>query len=107
MLHLVFCVGIWTLISAYIFWRLIAIATKAFNHLKRLHQIPCSQCAYFTGDYRLKCTVNPMIVMSETAIDCRDFINSDAFQLDFAHRQTACSGCLARKNHNLQYSSLN
>ena len=73
MLHLVFCCTVWTLVSIMLCWRLIAIANKAVSHLQRLHQIPCSNCAYFTGDYRLKCTVHPMMAMSETAIGCRDF----------------------------------
>jgi hypothetical protein len=73
MLHLVLCITVWTLIFTYISWRTIAIARKAVNHLQRLHQIPCNKCAYFTGDYRLKCTVHPTIAMSENAIGCRDF----------------------------------
>ena len=60
-----------------LFWRLIAIARIAVRHLQRLHQIPCSKCAYFTGDYRLKCTVQPMVAMSEEAIGCRDFLYRD------------------------------
>ena len=50
---------------------------QAISHLKRLHQIPCNKCAYFTGDYRLKCTVNPIDAMSENAIGCRDFMHGD------------------------------
>ncbi len=46
---------------------------KAKNYVCRLHQIPCSQCRYFTGDYRLKCTVNPYWALSEDAIGCCDF----------------------------------
>ncbi len=87
MLHLVFCCTVWTLVSIFSCWRLIAIANKAVRHLRRLHQIPCSNCAYFTGDYRLKCTVHPTVAMSETAIGCRDFscrhdcpINSNSYQ---------------------------
>jgi hypothetical protein len=40
---------------------------------QRLHQIPCTQCRFFTGDYHLKCTVNPSTALTETAIGCRDF----------------------------------
>lgn len=32
-----------------------------YIRLRRLHQIPCSRCAFFTGDYRLKCTVHPLV----------------------------------------------
>jgi len=41
--------------------------------LKRLHQIPCSRCAFFTGDYRLKCTAHPCKALSEQAIGCSDY----------------------------------
>ena len=43
------------------------------KHLQRLHQIPCSGCAFFTNNYRLKCTVNPIKACSEEAISCIDF----------------------------------
>ena len=74
MLHLVLCFSVWTTIFSVLLWRLIAIAKQAVKHLQHLHQIPCDKCAYFTGDYRLKCTVNPIDAMSETAIGCRDFL---------------------------------
>ena len=77
MAYLVLRFGIWTAIFTCLFWRLIAIARIAIRHLQRLHQVPCSKCAYFTGDYRLKCTVQPMMAMSEEAIGCRDFLYRD------------------------------
>ncbi|MGD1875253.1 MAG: hypothetical protein ACFB02_19640 [Mastigocoleus sp.] len=43
------------------------------KHLQKLHNIPCSGCDFFTNDYRLKCTVNPMKACSEEAINCNDF----------------------------------
>ncbi len=43
------------------------------QRLRQLHQVPCSRCAFFTGDYRLKCTVHPCKALLEEAIDCRDF----------------------------------
>ncbi|MCX7593201.1 MAG: hypothetical protein N2235_05475 [Fischerella sp.] len=46
---------------------------KGINYLKKLHQIPCSACEYFTNDYRLKCTVHPIQACTEEAINCRDF----------------------------------
>jgi hypothetical protein len=39
----------------------------------RLHKIPCAHCRFFTGDYHLKCTVNPSTAMTESAIGCQDF----------------------------------
>ncbi|MFB2918597.1 MULTISPECIES: hypothetical protein [Aerosakkonema] len=50
---------------------------SAFNHsvtrAKRMHQIPCPGCQFFTNDYRLKCTVHPHIANSEDAIECPDY----------------------------------
>lgn len=43
------------------------------THLKRLHQVPCSKCDFFTNDYRLKCTVHPLKSCTEQAINCIDF----------------------------------
>ncbi|HBB35447.1 MAG TPA: hypothetical protein DDZ80_28350 [Cyanobacteria bacterium UBA8803] len=40
---------------------------------KRMHQIPCAYCQFFTNDYRLKCTVHPAIANSEKAINCMDY----------------------------------
>ena len=77
MAYLVLRFGIWTAIFTCLFWRLLAIARIAVHHLQRLHQIPCSKCAYFTGDYRLKCTVQPTLAMSEEAINCSDFLYRD------------------------------
>ena len=45
----------------------------AFSRAKVMHQIPCTKCRFFTGDYRLKCTVNPHAANTEKAIDCPDF----------------------------------
>ncbi len=42
-------------------------------YLKRLHQIPCSRCTFFTGDYHLKCTVHPYSALTETAVNCSDY----------------------------------
>jgi hypothetical protein len=46
---------------------------KAFLYLNQLHQVPCSRCVFFTGEHRLKCTVDPLKAMSIEAINCRDF----------------------------------
>ena len=96
MLHLVLCFTVWTVVATVLYWRLIAIAQQGVNHLKRLHQIPCDNCAYFTGDYRLKCTVNPTIAMSETAIGCRDFVHKQGTRHNNNPKIT-CGGCLTIK----------
>ena len=41
--------------------------------LSKLHQIPCARCAFFTRDYRLKCTVHPSKALTEEAINCLDY----------------------------------
>jgi hypothetical protein len=74
MLQTFYCSFVWLIVSCFIVWRSIEITKKAVSHLQRLHQIPCANCAFFTGDYRLKCTVHPITAMSEEAIDCCDFI---------------------------------
>jgi hypothetical protein len=53
---------------------LIRHCNRGIKHLQRLHQIPCSRCQYFTNSCYLKCTVNPHIATSESAIACRDFV---------------------------------
>jgi hypothetical protein len=95
----VFCCGsIWLLVSLLVSWRLIKISQQAFVYLKRLHQIPCSSCAFFTGDYRLKCTVHPTIAMSEEAIDCRDFL-AKSYSQPHNDRTFFCSGCSGKKQN--------
>ena len=40
---------------------------------KQMHQIPCTNCQFFTDDYRLKCTVHPSSANTEEAINCIDY----------------------------------
>ena len=72
-MHLSICFGIWTIVISVIMWRTCKTTQKGIIYVQRLHKIPCSNCVYFTGDYRLKCTVHPVKALSEEAIDCRDF----------------------------------
>ena len=53
---------------------------QGWQHLRQLHQVPCSRCVYFTRDYHLKCTVNPTQALTEEAIGCKDF-------------ESICAGC--------------
>jgi hypothetical protein len=46
---------------------------KDWQHIKRLHQIPCNRCVFFTGEYNLKCTVHPYKALNEEAIGCSDY----------------------------------
>lgn len=54
-------------------WSLISCIVDAIAQAKRMHQIPCTKCRFFTGDYRLKCTVNPSVANTEQAIGCSDY----------------------------------
>jgi hypothetical protein len=63
-----------SLLSIAIFiWSFWKAVLEGITHLKKLHAIPCSRSAYFTGDYRIKCTVHPRDALTEEAINCRDF----------------------------------
>ena len=72
-MRLFICFAIWSIVACLMIWRSYQTTKKAVNYVQRLHKIPCSNCLYFTGDYRLKCTVHPIMALSEEAIDCRDF----------------------------------
>lgn len=50
---------------------------QGLETLKTMHQIPCSKCQFFTGNYQLKCTVNPKIALTEEAINCTDYFCQD------------------------------
>lgn len=59
---------------------------QGITYVKRLHKIPCSRCTFFTGDYRLKCTVNPDNALTETAINCRDYEPNNHLVKPILHR---------------------
>jgi len=54
-------------------WNIWAFVRDSVARAKQMHQIPCTDCRYFTGDYHLKCTVHPSRALSEEAIGCQDF----------------------------------
>ena len=70
-----------TIILSLIAWGLVVgfictlgvASVEGWKQLRRMHQVPCSRCVYFTGDYNLKCTVRPCDALTEQAIGCRDF----------------------------------
>jgi len=62
----------WTLTLMFA-WSLWSAIHDSATITKRMHQIPCPNCQFFTGDYRLKCTVRPVTANSEEAIDCPDY----------------------------------
>jgi hypothetical protein len=54
-------------------WGLWAAARDSVSAAKKMHQIPCTGCQFFTNDYHLKCTVRPYIANTEEAINCQDY----------------------------------
>lgn len=62
----------WGLIILFV-WSLWTAARDSVEVATQMHQIPCTNCQYFTADYRLKCTVNPTIANTEEAISCLDY----------------------------------
>jgi hypothetical protein len=54
-------------------WSLISCIMDVLTQAKRMHQVPCTKCRFFTGDYHLKCTVNPSVANTEQAIGCGDY----------------------------------
>jgi hypothetical protein len=82
-------------LTAIFVWSLQRAFREGIIHLKRLHSIPCSRCAYFTGDYRLKCTVHPIIALTEEALECGDYESCGDKKL---HLQTVYSSSFGEVN---------
>ena len=72
MLKPVYFVGAWILFLMLIGTVFTAIA-DVLKRAKQMHKIPCSNCKYFTNNYRLKCTVKPDLASTEAAITCPDY----------------------------------
>jgi hypothetical protein len=67
------CCLLISILSSLFIWSFWKVIKAGFFQLRRLHQVPCSKCVFFTGDYRLKCTVHPSKALSEEALNCLDF----------------------------------
>ena len=67
------CFGCAWLLMALSLWTIWTSGKTIFARAKIMHQIPCSNCVFFTNNHRLKCTVHPIIASTEGAIDCRDY----------------------------------
>ena len=65
-----------------LFWSAFQTITKGITRFKKLHEIPCSNCTFFTNDYHLKCTVHPSRALSEDAIGCRNFEPRNYFSIN-------------------------
>jgi len=68
---LCFC-GAWLLL-ALLAWNLWRFFQEGLAIAQRMHKIPCSQCRFFSGDYRLKCSLHPDWAATEAAIHCPDY----------------------------------
>jgi hypothetical protein len=64
-------------------WRMF---TEGTAHARLLHQIPCANCQYFSGDYTLKCALHPTQAGTLDAISCGDFAAKAARSSMFADR---------------------
>ncbi len=42
-----------------------------------LHQLPCHNCRYFSNNNYFKCAVHPSTVLTEEAMNCRDYHPQD------------------------------
>ncbi|WP_353933104.1 hypothetical protein WJM97_04240 [Okeanomitos corallinicola TIOX110] len=62
----------WSMIIL-VFLNLWIVTKNTVKTAKKMHQIPCHKCQFFTNNYRLKCTVNPYIANTEEAINCKDY----------------------------------
>jgi hypothetical protein len=76
-----FCLAATWLFIALMFYESYLAIKQGRQHLIRLHTIPCSRCAFCTGDYRLKCTVHPLSACTECAIGCLDFESCSATKI--------------------------
>jgi hypothetical protein len=54
-------------------WSVIAAIADTIRRAQQMHKIPCPNCTFFTKNYHLKCPVQPLIALSEQAINCPDF----------------------------------
>jgi hypothetical protein len=60
-------------------WTVWLMVREAANQASKMHQIPCSNCKFFTNDYTLKCTVHPSIALTEAAIHCPDYRSAELY----------------------------
>jgi hypothetical protein len=54
-------------------WSVSVALREGVAQIKRLAQIPCSDCDFFTYGYRLKSTVRPCVACPYKAIGFTDF----------------------------------
>jgi hypothetical protein len=60
-------------------WHIWATVRDSVARARQMHQIPCADCQYFSGNYLLKCPLHPKEALTEAAVGCRDY-ESDRLQ---------------------------
>lgn len=65
-------ISAWAIMTL-IAWSIYSAVKDGVATTQKMHQVPCTNCQFFTGDYRLKCTVRPSIANTEDAIYCTDY----------------------------------
>lgn len=68
----VLAIAAWGLLGMMV-WQVWSGMRDTVKRSRRMHEIPCPDCQFFTNDHRLKCTVHPNKAMTEEAIGCIDF----------------------------------
>lgn len=74
-MHWFYALAAWGFVLA-AFWSIWAIVRDSAQQTKQLHQIPCSNCLFFTNSAYLKCPVHPDSALTEEAINCPDYFSS-------------------------------
>lgn len=70
----IYVLSVILLIGFYLYNQVLSVQRKrSAQWCKR--RLPCGQCVYFTGETLLPCAVNPTAVLTDEAINCRDFRN--------------------------------
>jgi hypothetical protein len=77
LLAVVVPLGIWAILLLFVLAILLA-TQDGMRRLKRLHQVPCFHCRYYTGSPYLKCPVRPVEAASEAALHCTDYAATDS-----------------------------
>lgn len=72
LLAIVVPLGIWAMVLVFVLAILLAVSDGT-QRLRRLHQVPCFRCQYYTNSPYLKCPVRPLDAGSEAAFCCTDY----------------------------------
>jgi hypothetical protein len=77
-------INVFDLMSLLMVCSTIVLVTAVCNYLSKVirpqvkissetDNFPCRNCQYFNSNYHLKCAVRPTDVLTDRAIDCRDY----------------------------------